>query len=161
MNILIIGAGAVGKVYGHHLFLGGAKVSFFVKEKYAENARAGFYFYPLNERKHRTHPIYWKDFSVLTSNEAVQKEKWDYVILAMSSPALRSGWFDDFIKLLPDTTIVTLQPGLLDKDYLLARVPVDRLIDGTIHILRSTLGRRSITPSRNCLLDTSPSLLRI
>ena len=41
MNVLIVGAGAVGQVYGRHLALGGAHVYYFVREKYAAEFAAG------------------------------------------------------------------------------------------------------------------------
>ena len=52
-RVLIVGAGAVGQVYGWYLSRGGAEVSFYVKEKYLEDARAGFALYPLNTRRTR------------------------------------------------------------------------------------------------------------
>jgi hypothetical protein len=135
MNILIVGAGAVGKVYGRHLALGGAKVSFYVKEKYAAAAREGFSFYPLNESAHRKTPLLWTDYSVYTTLKEVAEDKWDYVILAMSSTALRSGWIDEFLTAVPKASIVTLQPGMYDYEYMVERVAKERLIDGTIHII--------------------------
>ena len=42
MRVLIVGAGAVGQVYGHHLQRGGAEVTFLVKPRYETDARAGF-----------------------------------------------------------------------------------------------------------------------
>ena len=38
MRALIVGAGAVGQVYGLHLQRGGAEVGFFVKERQAAQA---------------------------------------------------------------------------------------------------------------------------
>ena len=58
MNVLIVGAGAVGQVYGRHLALGGAHVHYFVREKYADECRRGFTFYPLNRRKPRAAPVH-------------------------------------------------------------------------------------------------------
>ncbi|HIA02218.1 MAG TPA: hypothetical protein EYN66_09955, partial [Myxococcales bacterium] len=42
VKVLIIGAGAVGQIYGYFLQRAGAEVSFFVKDKYAEECRQGF-----------------------------------------------------------------------------------------------------------------------
>ena len=33
MKILVVGAGSVGQVYGYHLSLGGAEITFYVKDK--------------------------------------------------------------------------------------------------------------------------------
>ena len=60
MKVLIIGAGAVGQVYGRHLALGGAEVSFYVKDKYADYARKGFTFYTLSKKNARKNPKYFK-----------------------------------------------------------------------------------------------------
>ncbi|MDV7398489.1 2-dehydropantoate 2-reductase N-terminal domain-containing protein, partial [Arthrospira platensis SPKY1] len=42
---MIVGAGAVGQVYGHYLQRGGASVSYFVKEQYKEECEKGFTLY--------------------------------------------------------------------------------------------------------------------
>ena len=139
MNILVVGAGSIGKVYGYHLAKGGeangTKVSFFVKEKYANSARKGFCFYPLNQKAHREVPIRWNGFTVLTTLNEVKTQTWDFVVLGMSSPALRSGWLEEFIKSAPSAVFVSLQPGLVDHDYLLTKILPNKLIEGTIHIL--------------------------
>jgi hypothetical protein len=53
----------------------------------------------------------------------------------MSSPALRKGWLDDFLVQISGAVVVSLQPGLIDHDYLGARIRPDSLIEGTIHIV--------------------------
>ena len=45
MKVLIIGAGAVGQVYGHHITNGGADVAFYIKEKFAAELDKDFYLY--------------------------------------------------------------------------------------------------------------------
>ena len=52
MNVLIVGAGAVGLVYGKHLQAGGATVSFLIKPKHRAQAEAG---YALNPRGINVH----------------------------------------------------------------------------------------------------------
>ncbi|MBC7396432.1 MAG: ketopantoate reductase, partial [Bdellovibrionales bacterium] len=135
MNILLVGAGSVGKVYGRHLAMGGAKVSFLVKEKYAEAARAGFTFYVLNERTKRDQAQAWRHFSVLTQISEVKNKKWDYILLCMASTGLKGPWLDKLIAVSGDATYVSLQPGLNDQDYLLTKLPANRLIAGTIPII--------------------------
>ena len=49
-KVLIVGAGAVGQVYARHAQLGGAEVTFFVRDKYREEVSRGFDMYPLNRR---------------------------------------------------------------------------------------------------------------
>jgi ketopantoate reductase len=148
MKILIVGAGAVGKVYGRHLEMGGAEVTFFIREKYLAQAKNGFPFYVLNDRAHRKSPVVWKNYRLMTELSEVRAQKWDYVIFAMSSTALHSGWVDDFLPEIQDSIVVTLQPGLFDREYLLKRIPKLRLIDGTIHIIsyEAPLPTESILP---------------
>lgn len=134
MKILIVGAGSVGKVYGYHLSQAGVEISFFVKEKYAEAARAGFTLYPRSKKQTPT-PITWTNFKVLTTREEVKRDYFDYVIFAMSSPALRTGWLEDFLQAIPQSVIVSLQPGMFDQDYLMKRLSPSRIISGTISIL--------------------------
>ena len=49
MKVLVVGAGAVGQVYGWHLKRGGVDLTFYVKEKYRAEVEAGLTVYPLNE----------------------------------------------------------------------------------------------------------------
>ena len=134
MKILIVGAGAVGKVYGYHLNKAAVEVSFLVKEKYAEAARAGFTLYPRTKSGPST-PVTWTDYKVLTTREEVKKEYYDYVIFAMSSPALRTGWMEDFLQAVPESVIVSLQPGMFDQDYISKRITPSKIINGTVSIV--------------------------
>ena len=103
MNVLIVGAGAVGQVYGRHLALGGAHVHYFVREKYAEELRRGLAFYPLNGRKPRASAIRMPvaPTDVLTRLDEVKAITWDQVYLCMSSPALRGPWLGERCFSLP------------------------------------------------------------
>jgi 2-dehydropantoate 2-reductase len=134
VNILIVGAGAIGKIYAYHLSKGGARVSFFVKEKYAQETKAGFQLYPLRHfQNYQTQkPIFWKAHSVFSNPADLKNEKWDYVILAMSSPALRSGWLEPFLVNVKGSNIVSLQPGMHDHDFLIHRVSERKLIESTL-----------------------------
>ena len=135
MNILLVGAGAVGKVYGRHLALGGASISFLVKEKYAETARSGFSFYVLNETKMKSTAQLFMNFSVFAETSSLKARQWDYVILCMASNALKGQWLDELLAATRSATVVSLQPGLHDHDYLLTKLPAARLIDGTVSII--------------------------
>ena len=55
-RVLVVGAGAVGQVYGRHAQLAGADVTFFVREKYRDEVTRGFTMYPLNRRRN-TEPV--------------------------------------------------------------------------------------------------------
>jgi ketopantoate reductase len=136
MNILLIGAGAVGQAYGRHLQLGGARVSFMVREKYAEACRAGLTLYPLNRPKAtRWQPVPFAGFGVLTRTAEVATATWEQVWLCVSSPALRGPWLDELLEAIGTATLVFLQPGLRDRDAILERWPAERLVQGLITLI--------------------------
>jgi hypothetical protein len=136
MRVLIVGAGAVGQVFGRHLALGGAEVSFYVKEKYAAECRAGFTMYRLNKGgKARTTPERFDGAGVVSTLEEVAATAWDVVVLTVSSTALRSGWFPEFAARTGDATIVVLQPGPEDRAFVLESVPEARVVTGMISLV--------------------------
>ena len=55
LRVCIVGAGAVGQVYGLHLQRGGAEVSFLVRDKYAEETAAGMVLHPLRDKGSHGH----------------------------------------------------------------------------------------------------------
>lgn len=132
MKVLLVGAGAVGQVYGHFLHAGGAEVAFLIKPAYAAAARAGFVLYPRTRGKPMT-PVRFDDFEVLTGLEAVEAERWDAVVLCVSSTALRHGtWLADLAAAVGDATVVTLQPGLDDYELIRQHLPAERIVSGLI-----------------------------
>ena len=137
MNILVVGAGAVGQVYGRHLALGGTKVSFFVREKYAEEIRRGLVFYPLNRSRPRVAPVRLELAAdqVLTSLDEVAKQTWDAVILTMASPALRGDFLPSLAAVVGDATLVSLQPGSEDRGFMLAAFAEERVVAGMITVV--------------------------
>lgn len=135
MRTLVVGAGAVGQVYGHHLARGGAEVSFLVKPKYAEEARRGFTLYALNDRRRRTTPVRFTGFGVLTSDDEVAAARWDQVYITVSSTALRGAWLGELMPKVGDATVISLQPGIEDREVLLRHVPEERLVSGAIVLI--------------------------
>jgi hypothetical protein len=134
VRVLIVGAGAVGQVYGRHLQAGGAAVSFFVREKYRAAAESGFTVYPLN-RRDRSKPERFEGFGVTTTLDEVRATAWDQVWLAVSSPALRQPWLAELVDAAPGAVFVGLTPGVDDRDLLLTLVPADRLVQGLISLI--------------------------
>jgi len=131
MKVLIVGAGAVGQAYGYHLQRGGAEVAFFVRERYRAALAEGVIVYPLN-RKEPWAPVGFADFGLHTTWETVGVETWDQVWLAVPSTAIRTGWLPEMIAAVGDATVVALQPGLEDRDVLLAHIPEAQLVAGVI-----------------------------
>ncbi|MEX2572519.1 MAG: 2-dehydropantoate 2-reductase N-terminal domain-containing protein [Gemmatimonadota bacterium] len=137
MKALVVGAGVVGQVHGYHLARGGATVGFLVKPEHAGATRAGLTLYPLNRLPgRRSEPERFDEYSVYDSVEEVSRESWNQVYLTMSSTALRAGdWFAGLAAVVGDATIVLLQPGPQDRDFVRATVPEDRVVQGTITLI--------------------------
>jgi hypothetical protein len=134
-KILIVGAGAVGQVYGWHLQNAGAHLAFFVKEGYANTAREGFFHYPLNRRKHRFKPLHFTGFAVHTTVGEVRSEKWDQVWLCISSAALRGDWLKPFLQAIGDATLICMTPGMQDLALLAPLHPPEKTLFGMIPFL--------------------------
>lgn len=132
MRALIVGAGAVGQVYGYHLQRAGWEVGFLVRPRYAEEARAGYTLFPLN-RPHRGAPIRFEGFEVYDSDEAAAAQRWDQVWLAVSTPAILADWLPALLdKLGPEVAVVSLQPGPEGTGRVLELVPRERAVFGII-----------------------------
>ncbi len=89
MKVLLVGAGAVGLVYGYHLQKGGADVSFFVREKYLNDVARGFRMDPLGCS--RGGAALFTDVVGLSTVEEVASHTWDQVWLCISATGLRGG----------------------------------------------------------------------
>jgi len=135
-NILLVGAGAVGQAYGRHLQLGGARVTFLVKPKYAAEARAGFTVYPLNTKAgKRREPTRFEGFEVIEDAAEAAGRAWGQVWLCLSATALRGAWFDTLVGAIGDATLVSLTPGLEDHAYVTERYPEERVVSGMINMV--------------------------
>lgn len=128
MRVLLVGAGSVGQVYGWHFAQGGVDVDVYVKPKYADEARAGFVLYPPGTRV----PTRWTPAAVLTSLDEVATRRYDQVWLCIPSDALRGDWLPQLARGLGDAVLVSLLPGLRDRELLTPLVPADRLVIGLI-----------------------------
>lgn len=127
MDALVVGAGAVGQVLGFHLQRGGARVAFLVKPAHEAEARRGFRLREL--RGARAIQPFAAD-EILTSAKEAAARRWDLVVLAVSSTALRRGPWLDELAAAKDARFVAIQPGLEDPAYVGARVGKERLVWG-------------------------------
>ncbi len=135
MNVLVVGAGAVGQVYARHMALGGADVSFFVKPKYAAEAAAGYDMYPLNLGRN-TPAVRFEGFGVVSDYARVGDTAWDQIWICTSSTALRAGWLPDLVAQMGDALLVSMAPGPEDHQYLLDHgVDEARLVQGLITLI--------------------------
>ncbi len=134
LSVLVVGAGAVGQVYARHLQLGGAGITFLVRDRYRESTAAGFVLYPLNRRT-KAAPVRFDGFAVVTSPAELAKPV-DLVLLTVSSPALRGPWLGELAAATRDATWVVLQPGLTDRGLIeAAGVAPDRIVTGLISLI--------------------------
>ena len=129
MRILLVGAGAVGQVYGRHLQQGGAEVCFLVKPKYAADAREGFAMANLNQGGEVER---FEGFDVYSDLDQVAAQQWDQVWLCISSSALRGDWLGPTIAAAPGAVVVSFQPGLRDAELMHPHVPPERMVKGLI-----------------------------
>jgi len=136
-RVLVVGAGAVGQVYGHHLARGGAAVTFLIKPAHAPELAGGLTLYPLNRpRRQRAQPVRFAGYGVMTDVAAAAAERWDQVYLTVSSTALRAGdWFARLAAGLGPATLVLLQPGPDDRPFVEARVPAEQIVQGVITVI--------------------------
>jgi ketopantoate reductase len=118
MKVLVVGAGAVGQVFGRHFQLGGGEVAFFVRPAYASQVEQGLTLYALNQPSPWT-PLPFSASAVITDPAQVPAFAPDCVVLCVSSTALRQGsWLTDLAAAAPEATVVTLQPGIEDHTYI-------------------------------------------
>ncbi len=112
MHILLLGAGAVGQVYGHHLQRAGVQVDCLVRAKYVSEARAGFKLYRLQSK--RSHdPRSFTPKQVFSEIDQLAGQSFDQIWLCIPTDALEDTWLAALADVLPEsTTIVSLQPGL-------------------------------------------------
>jgi 2-dehydropantoate 2-reductase len=135
-NILIIGAGAVGLVYGRHLAMGGNQVTFFVREKYVTEMSKGSILYHMNNDKSLQKPINFTDYSLMSSFDKLGQTNWDQIYLCISSTALQSFDFEGFKNhLLGEPTIVMLQPNSQDYQFLNQHFPAEQIVEGMITLI--------------------------
>ncbi len=135
-RVLLVGAGAVGQVFGHVLRQAGCELSFFVKEKYVQEARRGFTLHALDGRGRVAPPTLLSGFDLYTSAPELARRRWDQVWLCTSSPALRQGdWVEQLARHTGDATWVMLQPSPDDRAWLLRWIPAERLVTGMIPFL--------------------------
>lgn len=108
MRILLVGAGAVGQVYGRHLAAAGHAPSFFVKPAHVAALTSGM---PLHRLGHfRRHSEIWTDYTLLTELDDVAAQSWDQIWLCTSSDALRTPLMRELLARAGNATLVCLQP---------------------------------------------------
>jgi ketopantoate reductase len=134
-NVLVVGAGAVGQVYGRHLQQGGANLSFYIKEKYHESCSQGLQLYNLGNKKEKERGTKFSEFSLLSSADEVAAGHWDQIWLCISATALRANWFETFSGAIGKASLVLLTPGLEDKAFVQQHVDEKQIVQGMINLI--------------------------
>ncbi|MBL9038259.1 MAG: ketopantoate reductase [Archangium sp.] len=100
MNVLVVGAGAVGQVFALSLARGGATVSFLVRPKHG--ARDALQLFEQGGEA-STLTAQW-----LTSLDALKRQSWDQVWLAVPATAYEGDEIPRVLEATGDTTVVVL-----------------------------------------------------
>ena len=151
MNILIVGAGAVGSVFGYHLQNGGAKISYLVKPNHLDSMKNGIQLYLKKTASKKSKSIRFTNYQVYSNAKEYASFHFDYVILTMPSNSLVGNWLPELLDLLgKKMVLVSLQPGMKDQEYILGlgKLGPDRLLIGSIPIVSylAPLPGETITP---------------
>lgn len=135
-NILIIGAGAVGLVYGKYFVDAGNKLTFYVREKYIDALSKGSILYNLNKDKKKKNPIHFTEYELVCSFKEIGEQEWDQVYFCISSTAFLSFDLEDLKdNLRGKPSVVLLQPNAADFNYLSSIFPVEQIVDGMITLI--------------------------
>lgn len=134
MKILIVGAGAVGQVYGHYLYRGGASVSFLVRPKYEPQLASGLCLHPLRRTSIGREEHFTK-YEVFTSVTAAIAHEWDQVWFCISSDGLMEHSNQELLQNIGPASVVMLQPDLLDRKWILQWLKEEQLVQGLISFL--------------------------
>jgi hypothetical protein len=141
MDLLIVGAGAVGSSYGYFATQAGAKVTYLIKPKHRADLVGGIQLYPWKGRK--AEPVLFRDFSLIESGAELRSRKFDAVLITLPSDKFRAdGWFagflPDFDASSPEAKIWSLQPDANDQNFLasiLGPKTSERVVRGSIPLM--------------------------
>lgn len=141
MNILIVGAGAVGLVYGHHFVNAGHQVTFLVKEKYQyaleEDKQEGIVLYQLNNDKKLQQPLRLTNFSTITQWH--DAKDFDLIALSISSNALRQLPLSTIKETIESSkksvNLLMLQPSEEDLTHLSQVIAKEHILQGMITLI--------------------------
>ena len=134
MNVLVVGAGAVGQVYAWHLQRAGARVAFFVRPHAAEACRAGMTLYPLKRGKRRE-PVELRASAVYTSLDEVAAQTWDQVWFCVPANALDEGWLGSIAAAVGSALCVALPPGIDSEERIRKAFPQSAVVPGMIGMI--------------------------
>jgi len=136
VRVLIVGAGAVGIVYGYHLFKGGVDISFLVKPNHVSKLAKGINLFDLSLPKSQRKRVLFREFTLYTDPTITTRELFDQIWICTDSTALLdSDFFSALLsKVDPSKTVLVNSTPEFDDDELLLSYykSKDRLIHTTI-----------------------------
>ncbi|KAJ1549713.1 hypothetical protein HK096_010898, partial [Nowakowskiella sp. JEL0078] len=156
-KVLIVGAGAVGQVYGYHLSKGGADVHFLVRPYQLEQLSKSplrlhelsfglvsvFKKNPISTNKTKLYHVPKENLhSAINDSVSHIPKDFDAIIITVSASGLRNGnWVSNLWNHVKDSTsnpiVVSFLPGYEDEQFLVevAKVPRHRLAEGFITLI--------------------------
>lgn len=115
--------------------MGGAQVDAWVRPYQREQAEAGVTLYPLSLFRRRPAPVSMYLNAVHTEVSTVAAQPPDQIWLCVPAPALRGPWLGELLQAAPKALVVSLSPGVRDRDLLLEHCEPQRLVQGMIPIV--------------------------
>lgn len=135
VRALIVGAGAVGIVYGFYLQKAGAEVSFLVKERHRSGLRDGVRTYVLKMWGRYATTVF-SGYGVYSDVAELRGREFDLVVLTVASDALEHSWLASLARSVGETSrVLTLQPDINDRAKIDQHFPPDRVTQGLINFL--------------------------
>lgn len=116
MNVLIVGAGATGTVFGAALMRSGANVTYYVREHHRARLQQGIKLNHQGFFSLRSEDL--AGFQVVTSAAEVAANRYDQVWITTPSDALRDDWLPALIAATGNATLVVFQPDPEDMQYI-------------------------------------------
>ncbi len=134
-RVLIVGAGAVGQVYGFFLQRGGAIVDVLARPRQKEELAEGAILYKMKGKRGRE-PMVFQPSIVHTDPRTTTEVQYDQVWLCVSSTALEKGLdgggLDVVLEHAGSATVVVLQNGLHIPAMLAPHVAERQVVSGGI-----------------------------
>lgn len=128
MRVLVIGAGALGRVFGWHLAAAGCDVEYLVRPGQAGPLRAGVALQRLR-RSRRTRPQQLRPAGMYEAlSEAAARGRWEMVWLAVQSPSLAGGWTAEVRDAAGGSTVVSIGQQIDDLSTLSAVWPDEQIV---------------------------------
>lgn len=135
MRAVVVGAGAVGTVYAHHLALGGADVDLLVRPHAVRAARAGTSLTRIPFLGRREVEQFRPRRVLAAAAELADGEPIDQIWVALPSNAIREALLADLARVAPRASVVVLAPGRIVRDIALAALGAARTVFGEIGMI--------------------------